>query len=162
MNLHLRPPFAPQRWPTSPCGYFSLGCVTAERYFITSSHHAGPRLSHPTGSHAANVSASHLNIHREKPSGQSVRPSVCVGCRLRTPRQTPLPLLHLALAADWLTFCSVAAATDSVSSFLEWRGRDGEGLLVGEALPSRSRWAEIERCQQRLIIGVSFPKQTYC
>lgn len=119
---------------------FLLGCVIPKR--DTSSHTSFVPSNRV--SQAAKVSASHLNICR-KPSGQSVRPSVYVGRHRLTPRQTPLPpsqtLHHLTLAADWLTFCSVACVSDSVSSFLN----RGDEMM-------RDSWL-VELCQAEQMGG---------
>lgn len=113
------------------------------------------------------MSASHLIIYQNT-SSQSVRPSVHVGCHYWTSRQhpPPPPQTHtlsppLKLAADLVTFITVACVSEKVS--VCWIMRMERWGTPGRWRDAKwNRWAEIEHCQKRLIISISFPKQTYC
>lgn len=93
----------------------------------------------------------------------SVRLStLAVAVRRLARHPPPLSSPRLTLAAHWSPSCSVAGVSDSVSSSLASWGRGDEGTPGWWSFAKRSRWAEIERRQQRLIINLSCPKQTYC
>lgn len=113
-------------------------------------------------SQSVGISSNYLSEHN-----QSICLSVCP-CWLSVPQQNGLPdssrPLPPMLNDDWVTFHTVACLLMWLKVFqlVESWGRSDEGLNGWWRDAKQNRWAEIERCQKRLIIRNSFPKQTYC
>lgn len=117
----------------------------------------------PFHSFLTKVSASHLIIYQNTTS-QSVCPSVHVGCHShnRMSRHTPPPHLWCLLMIGWLSALLLVWRSGwRCFSWLNY-GTKRRGTPCWWRDAKWNRWAEIEHCQERLIIRNLFPKQTYC